>query len=75
MLLNWILISRFLSVFLFGETEICVGIVGVNAKLKDERFMYYFGCNISEIKRLSCKESLPLSVETDIQTIKKRFNP
>ena len=52
-----------------------MGIVGVNAKLEDESFVCCFGCNISEIKRLSCKESLPLSVETDIQTIKKRFNP
>ena len=52
-----------------------MGIVGVNARLEDESFVCCFGCNISEIKRLSCKESLPLSVETDVQTIEKRFNP
>ena len=75
MLLNWILLSRFLRVFLFGETKYGMGIVGVNAKLEDESFVCCFVCNISEIKRLSCKESLLLSVETDIQTIKKWFNP
>ena len=45
------------------EFKYGMGIAGVSAKLEDESLVYHSSCNISEIKRLSCKEILSSSVE------------
>ncbi|KZR84005.1 hypothetical protein MITS9509_03097 [Synechococcus sp. MIT S9509] len=46
-------------------------IEGIDEKLEGQHFIRFLGCKISEIKLESCKEILPLGVESYIQTIKK----